>query len=571
MSDSGNSPMNWAYSYTSDIWPALITLAIVIYLGLYGWRRRHIPAAKPFIIACVLCGLWSLGAILEISALNFSTQIFWKKFQAIWQLPAAATITCFVLQYAGLGRWLTRRNYVLLFLIPLLCSLLMITNDFHHLIWIGFGMNGYVTPIPGRLFWAFISFGILLGLLKFLVLIWLAIRSPEHRLPVAIMMFGQIVARAVYTINRLNTGLIGPGESLLFIIGVESVAYAVAFLRFHAIDPVAAACRAALQQMREGLIVLDLQDLIIDVNPMAISMLGIPEKDLRNKPFKELMPIDANDLAQIGNKEAGQIDVTLGQEKSARKYRLNLTTLSGRDGEVVGKLILMHDATEEIRTQNQILDQQRVVATLQERERLARELHDGIGQTLGYVGMQTQTALKWLHDGHSEKAGPLLNRLVEVARDAHADIRESIFSLKTGSGEHWSFIPALKEYIDKFQANYSIRTELFLSAGIDEHTFTPGPGAQLLRVIQEAMTNARKHSGANSLRVRMERGDTMAQISITDDGRGFDTRRLERSDGDHFGLVFMRERMAKINGALKIDSIPGKGTTLTLDVPIITQ
>lgn len=563
--------MRFSYSYSPDIWPAFITLAIAIFLGSYGLRQKHIPAAKPFAIACVLCSLWSLGAILEISALNFSTQIFWKKFQGIWQLPAAAAITCFVLQYAGLGRWLTRRNYVLLFLLPLLSVLLMVTNEFHHLIWTGFRMNGHVTPIPGRLFWAFISFGILLGLLKFLVLIRLAVRSPEHRLAVAIMMFGQIIARAVYTIHRLDTGLIGPGESLLFSIGVEAVAYAVAFFRFHAIDPVAAARKVALQQMREGLIVLDLQDRIIDVNPTAAEMLGIPEKDLRNKRLEDVIPIDVTDLKQLKNEKTGQTNITLEQEKSARQYRLNLTTLKGRDGEVIGQLILLHDVTEEIRVQNRILEQQGLVATLQERERLARELHDGIGQTLGYVGMQTQTALKWLHDGNNEKAGSVLDRLVEVTRDAHVDVRESIHSLKTGSGQKWSFIPALKGYVNRFQANYGIRTDLSISAGIDENTFDPKAGVELLRAIQEALTNACKHSGANNLRVCMERNGAMAQISITDDGHGFDTSKLVHGDDGHFGLVFMRERMAQINGSLKIESIPGSGTNLTMDVPIVKE
>ena len=154
-------------------------------------------------------------------------------------------------------------------------------------------------------------------------------------------------------------------------------------------------------------------------------MLGIPANRLRNKPLEDVMPIDAGNLRQIENKETGQTDITLGKEKFARQCRLNLTTLRGRDGEVIGRLILMHDVTEQVRAQSRILEQQGVVATLKERERLARELHDGIGQTLGYVGVQTQTALKWLRDGKHEKAGCLLGRLVEVAKDAHADVRES--------------------------------------------------------------------------------------------------------------------------------------------------
>ncbi len=563
--------MNWSYTYSSDIWPALITLALTIFLGFYSWSRRHIPAAKPFVIACFIGGLWALGAILELSAVNFSTKVFWVKFQAIWHLPVAAVITCFVLQYASLGRWLTHRNCVFLFLFPLLCMLLMVTNGSHHLIWAGFGINGHVTVYSGRLFWFFISYGILLGIFNLAVMFWLAIFSPGQRWPVAIMVVSQMIAHIGYTIDKLGTDLFGPGEAVLLVVGVVCSGYALAFLRFHAIDPVAAASKAALRQMHEGLFVLDLQGRISEANPMAAKMLGIPENRLRNKTFKDVMPIDMDNLEPLENQETVHTDITLEKENSALQFRLNLTELRGPDGEVIGKLILLHDVTKQKRAQTQILEQQRKVATLQERERLARELHDGIAQTLGYVGIQTQSALKWLHDGNNEKAGSLLNRLLEVTKDAHADVRESILTLKTGKSPEGSFIPALKKYIDKFQSNYGIRTELSLSDEIEENTFDPLVEVQLLRVIQEALTNSRKHSGAHTLRVCMQLDGNKAYITITDDGHGFDTSQLEGSNGSHFGLIFMRERMEQIGGAMKIDSILGGGTVLKLDVPIRKQ
>jgi PAS domain S-box-containing protein len=563
--------MPFSYSYTTDIWPALITFAIVAYLGSYGWLRRNISAARPFAIACLLCEFWIIGTILELLAVDFSTKIFWVKFQAIWQLPIAAVIACFILQYAGLGRWLTRRTYVLLFIVPLLSVVFIITNDLHHLIWTGFRMNGYVFSSPGRLYWVFNSYIYFLGLLNLAVLIWLAIYSPRHRLPVAIIVSCQIFGRIVYAMDKLQVGLIGPGESIFFTIGLMAVAYGVALLQFHAIDPVGAARKAALRQMREGVIVLDLQDRIVDANPMVTEMFGIPDYIIRNKHLADLLCVDVEDLKRLENPETAHTEITLEKENSDRHYRLNQTVLKGRRDEPIGRLILLHDITEQKRAQTRILEQQNKVTVLQERERLARELHDGIGQTLGYVGMQTQTALKWMHDGNPEKAGTLLERLVEVTNDAQADVRESILSLKTGKGRQWSFLPALKEYIVRFQVNYGIRTELLLSDGIDENTLDTETGAQLLRAIQEGLTNARKHSGACNLHVCMERNGSMAQISITDDGHGFDASRLERGEDGHFGLVFMRERMAQIGGTLKIESIPDVGTALTLALPIVNQ
>jgi PAS domain S-box-containing protein len=429
--DSGDLTMRWAYTYTPDIWPALIALALLIYLGTYSWQQRHMPAARFFAIACVFGGLWTLGVILELSALNASAQIFWKKFQAIWHLPSAAVITCFVLQYAGLGRWLTRLNCVLLFLVPLVCALLMITNDFHQLIWAGFRVNGHVTGLPGSLFWAFIGYGILVGIFNLLVLVWLAVSSPMHRWPVAIMLAGQVIGRLGYTLGKVDMDLIGPGESALLNIGVVGLAYAIAFFRFHAIDPVAAAHVAAFRQMHEGFVMLDLEGRIIDVNPMAAAMLGIPEKALPGKRFKDTVGFDEDDAEHLPSNETGQPEITLGEEPVYRHYRLNMTALKGRCDEPIGHLILMHDVTEQKRAQARDVEQQKALAALQERERLAGGIHDGISQTLGYVIMQTQSALKRLHDGRDENAVPLLERLVQVTRDTHADVRKSICTLKT--------------------------------------------------------------------------------------------------------------------------------------------
>jgi hypothetical protein len=102
--------VTWSYSYSPEMWPAIVTLALMVYLGQYSWHRRHIPGAKLFAVACVVCSPWILGVIMEISAVAIPTQIFWNKFQAVWPMAAAATITCFILRFAGLDAWLNVRR-----------------------------------------------------------------------------------------------------------------------------------------------------------------------------------------------------------------------------------------------------------------------------------------------------------------------------------------------------------------------------------------------------------------------------------------------------------------------------
>jgi signal transduction histidine kinase len=264
----------------------------------------------------------------------------------------------------------------------------------------------------------------------------------------------------------------------------------------------------------------------------------------------------------------GQAEIVLGPPDSPRTYEVNQTRLKDRDGNTIGELLLLHDVTEHRQAQSRLLEQQEVVTTLRERERLARELHDGIGQTFGFVGLQTQAALQWVSSGNIDKAETALRRLSGVAKEAHADVRESILGLKTDSLVGWSFIPVLKSYLAKYESTYGIRTQLVMPDGIGEEVFEPAAGVHLLRVVQEALSNSRRHGGAANLQVRIGMNGASALVTIADDGKGFDTSRIGSAGDGHFGLAFMRERMQQIGGSMEIDSTPGTGTVLTLHVPV---
>jgi PAS domain S-box-containing protein len=556
-----------SYSYTPEIWPAIVTLGLMVYLGQYSWHRRYIRGARLFAVACAVCSPWILGVIMEISAVAVSAQVFWYQFQAVWPIAAAATITCFLLRFAGLDAWLNVRSCTLLFLVPVLNALTIATNPVHHLIWTGFETTTHVVPLHGPLYWFFNSYVYVLGLINLGVLGWLALRSPAHRWPVAIILAGQILGRVGYTLDKMDTGWLGPGETAFFTVGLVAITYAIAFLRFDMIDPVSAARTSVLEQMREGMFVLDRENRILDMNPMAAAILGMPAASLRGRSLAGLLPVDSGLQEASDDMGKAPVEIVLGAADSPRVYEVNRTLLKDKHDDVIGQLLLLHDVTAHRQVQARIAEQQEVMATLREREHLARELHDGIGQTFGYVSLQTQAALQWMRNGNMEKAESILGRLAAVAREAHADVRESILGLKTDSPQGWSFIATLKSYLEKYQANYGIRTGLSISDGVGEETFDPAAGVHLLRVVQEALSNARRHGGATSLEVRLGMNRTHANITITDDGAGFDNTGFGDAIDGHFGLSFMRERMQQIGGSIEIDSKPGAGTMLTLGVP----
>ena len=107
-----------SYTYSSYLWLPFLVAVFTAFLARYGWQRRRVPGALPFSIGCVFAVAWCVGSLFESAAVTYDTEIFWLRFQTVWQLPVVTAATCFVLQYAGLGRWLTRRTVALLAVPP---------------------------------------------------------------------------------------------------------------------------------------------------------------------------------------------------------------------------------------------------------------------------------------------------------------------------------------------------------------------------------------------------------------------------------------------------------------------
>lgn len=565
--------MAWRYAYSLEIWPAVTSAALTVVLGLYSWFRRNVSGAGAFAIGCLFAMLWAIGSSLETAALDFSTKVFWVRFSALWQIPMVTAVTCFFLEYAEFGRFHSRRIVALMSVPELLVVGLMLSNDYHHLIWTSFSLNeltGNVMPQHGIATWLSIVYANLLGIINVYALLRLAIRSPKSRWPVMFMVLGLVIGRIMYVIDSLYAKFMSPSESVLVVVGLSCSLYSFALFHFQVLNPIPLARSIVIEQMSDGMIVLDLQGRIIDLNPAATEIFGTPASVLCGQSVLAIMPEDFGIEVQPSRMRLSKPEISLGSGDAVRYFSLGLTHLSDRRGEILGHLLLLHEITGQRRSQELLMEKQRVYATLQERERLAHELHDSIGQVLGYISLQAQAARKWAADGNIGKTLPILSQLAEIAQEAHADVRESIFSLRTDMIHDWEFLQSLRKYLDHYQASYGIGTELLLPEALETFDLNPEAGVHVMRVIQEAMTNARRHGGARHVTVEFAPGNGRVFIRISDDGSGFDPAEMDpeagKHSGKHFGLMFMRERMAQIGGAVTIESRPGSGTAILLDV-----
>jgi nitrate/nitrite-specific signal transduction histidine kinase len=210
------------------------------------------------------------------------------------------------------------------------------------------------------------------------------------------------------------------------------------------------------------------------------------------------------------------------------------------------------------------------LAIAEERERIAREMHDSLAQVLGYVNTKTQAVQELLRQGQNERALVQVGQLGEAARSAYADVREGILALRTSLGPGRGFLDALAEYLRLWREQSGIQAELLVQpAGATLDRLPPAAELQLLRIVQEALANVRKHARARHTVVRITVEPDAVETVVIDDGTGFEPARAHFADdrSPHFGLSTMRERAESAGGTLEIVSTPSEGTRVVARIP----
>jgi signal transduction histidine kinase len=204
--------------------------------------------------------------------------------------------------------------------------------------------------------------------------------------------------------------------------------------------------------------------------------------------------------------------------------------------------------------------QAQALAALEERQKLARELHDSVSQALYGIALGAHTA-RTLLDRDPDLVAEPLEYVLSLAKAGLAEMRALIFELRPESLETEGLVSALSKQAAALQARYDVPVETDLC---DEPSLSLTVKQELYRVAQEALHNTVKHAGASQVNVRLGQTAEAIILEIRDNGRGFDSA---SSFPGHLGLLSMQERVKNLAGVLSIESTPGQGTTIRARVP----
>ncbi|MFZ5819764.1 MAG: histidine kinase N-terminal 7TM domain-containing protein [Chloroflexota bacterium] len=564
--------MSWQPSpYTVTL---LVSAAICAVIALLAWNRRAAPGALPFGLAMTAVALWMIGYTIRWAGADAATQFIGVKIVYLGIAIEPSAFLVFAIQYTGRHSWLNRRNLGLLAVIPGITLLLIWTNDWHGLFWEKMWMetaNGLSLLRWERGVWSAVNaiYSYILGVLAFLLLVQAFLRAPRlYRAQASAVLFGGVLFWVVALVNSINTSVefqarllnLTPWSTALF---GFSILYGIQGFRLFDIVPIARA--TVIEGLGDAVVVLDAQKRIVDVNPAAQSLFGLSTGKAIGRQIGEVMAEWPAHFRPGEELAPTRTEISLERAGRQKDFDVHISPLADRRGRTFGQAIVFREMTELKRTQSELLQQQHAMAILQERERLARELHDSLGQVLGYIILQLQALRGFAAQGKIETVDTQLTRLVQVSQEAQADVRDFIYSAKSSLASGQALIPTLEQYIARFSRNYGI--PVTLDAPEAEVRFPPATQAHILRIVQEALNNVRKHAHARSAQVGIRQAAGWTEITVADDGIGFDPETFPPGQGEHFGSRIMRERAEGIGSKLDLQSAPGKGTRLTLSIP----
>lgn len=260
---------------------------------------------------------------------------------------------------------------------------------------------------------------------------------------------------------------------------------------------------------------------------------------------------------KVGNKVIGVFDVATLRSRNFSPDDLYLLVNIGNQIAVAIENAQLHRRV-------------RSIAVLEERERIAREMHDGLVQVLSYIDLKAQAVRTFLETNETAKARAHLQELEQSAQEVYADAREAIFGLRINTHSPNGLVESIKEYVVRFNRLGVFEVTMEVN-GRRDLSLSSAAQLQIIRIVQEALTNVRKHSRAANAWIRISGQSELVTIEIEDDGRGFDPSEIAQSNMPHFGLQTMKERAESVGGSLEIRTEVGHGCKIVVRVPQVQE
>ena len=363
--------MQWEYSPYSI--PLLVAAFTAILLALYAWRRRTIPGATPFTGLMLSIAIWSLAYALELDAHSLASKLFWVRIEYIGIVGTPLSWLIFAIQYTGRAQKLAPRTWSLLTFMPLTTLLLVWTNELHGLIWasVRLGTSSSLMAfdvIYGFMFWIHALYSYLLIFAGTYLVIRFYFRSQGlYRQQAKTVLFATFIPWLFNPLYILDANPFPGLDFTPFAFTLTGLFFAWGFLRLQFLEIIPLAGYAIMESMKDAVMILDVQDRIVELNPSAQSLLGRKNSDVHGLPADLVFAEHPEMIRRFaGVKEACEV-LPAGEGEAQQFLELRISPLCDQRANFAGRLVILQDITE----------RQRAKLVLQEaHDELERRVHE---------------------------------------------------------------------------------------------------------------------------------------------------------------------------------------------------
>ena len=562
-----------AYKYNPIIVPLLISALVTLFLGVFARvKHRNARGTDYFSISMFLVTFWSLSNALEMAAIELPVKLFWANVQYISYCLSPVTLLIMCLEIIDHHLSTRKSRLIVLLIIPAITLLLVYTSRWHGLIRYDVHID-YAGEYPviaktyGAWFYIhaafsyFLNFSAMIALLKALFT-----KKSVYRKQTALLLLGIcfiVVPNLIYISgisplkNDITPVFFAPAGILMLL----------AIFNNGMFELVPMARTTVIEAMEAGVIVIDRQSRVLDMNYAFRKIAKIDISDYYLMPIDELCKETPKIADIMIDRTMSHVDFTIRDNNQSKTYEMVLSPLKDKNGYDIGLLGMIYDITDKKLAQKEFLELQWKMAVTDERERMSRDLHDNLGQVLGFINFQTQAIKLELSNEGIELVSDKLEQLITAVQNAHTDMREYICSNRTSVSVERDFITSLKNDIEGFKQQTGLPVRFDIPEEPLDKEFNSAVMANVQNIIREAMNNIRKHAQANEVRIAIMMKPDFMVISVADNGKGFEEIKNDYNTKNKFGLDIMKERAALVGGSISIESIPNKGSRIMIYIP----
>ncbi|MFQ5976293.1 MAG: histidine kinase N-terminal 7TM domain-containing protein, partial [Candidatus Hydrothermarchaeales archaeon] len=376
--------MSWQWNPYMII--LIIVAAVSIIIALYILSKRHnIIGASLGALILLASVEWTLGYVLELGSTNLSTKVFWNKMQYFGHVMVPLAWLIYVLKYTSREKWLTRRNLVLLIIIPLITLLLTFTNEAHNLIWtrIELVTIGSFLILSHSLevgFWVYIVYSYILLLVATFMLIQVHIHSRHfYRWHIRALLFAVLIPWLASALQFSGFNPFWPFEIIPLAFVVSGPIWLWGSTKLRLGEIVSVSRDIVIENVSDSIVVLDVQNHIVDTNPAFQNLVGCTASEAIGKPIEQIWK-DWPIQMEWSSGEAGEIyEVVKGKDYDQGIYDMRISPLTDWSGRIISRVIILRDIAERKKAEEEIKAKSKFLESLIEQSPLPTFVIDSDG------------------------------------------------------------------------------------------------------------------------------------------------------------------------------------------------